>query len=333
MVYHLHFHKCGGGNLQKLAWENSETPMSRLLPPKDRARNYDIGLQYMLGWAAFPPPLCRLPAPDQQPDVLPNRSVGIAPLLERVRGLQAAGVSFLSSENWSPAPFGPAALFKQVATLVTVLRAPVQRAISSYHFHNPGCERHAAVPRTFASRLASAGKSCPSLLKFAADERNMYARILAGQPYRPYDSAKSTQHRAVLPPRWAELQGVGPTGRRLRPVLKEVHQRATQCAKQYVEGPPDEALTLRSALAGLEAFDLVLTLERWGHESLCMLAKQLGWSNQHTMKPSAHSQRPATLDNATMAPLRRLFELDEEVYQSAARREARDMLRNGCAAS
>ena len=267
-----------------------------------------------------------------------KKKMAIAPLLERVRALQAAGVSFLSSENWSPAPFGPAALFKQVATLVTVLRAPVQRAISSYYFHNPGCERHAAVPRTFASRLASAGRSCPSLLKFAAEERNMYARILAGQPYRPYDSSKSTQHRAVLPPLWAELQGVGPTGRRLRPVLKEVHQRATQCAKQYVEGSPHEApyheaRMLRAALAGLESFDLVLTLERWGPESLCMLAKHLGWSNEHKMKPSAHSQRPATLDNATMAPLRRLFELDEEVYESAVRREARDMLRDGCAAS
>ena len=90
---------------------------------------------------------------------------------------------------------------------------------------------------------------------------------------------------------------------------------------------------LRSALAGLDSFDLVLTLERWGQESLCMLAKQLGWSNKHKMKPSAHSPRPETLDNATMAPLRGLFVLDEQIYQSAVRREARDMLRDGCAAS
>ena len=42
-------------------------------------------------------------------------------------------------------------------------------------------------------------------------------------------------------------------------------------------------------------------------------------------------QSAAARGNATLASLRGLFVLDEAVYRRAARREARDMLRDGCA--
>jgi len=90
-------------------------------------------------------------------------------LAREIQSLKSRGVTFVSTEHWFPRDPIP-----DNVKLVTVLREPLDRVLSSYYFH--GCGKGRRCPH--------GAKSCP-FGEWHVAEANMYTRMLNGLAFGP----------------------------------------------------------------------------------------------------------------------------------------------------
>lgn len=185
LVWLLHYHKAAGTSFTELAWKNNETVRHSTTDEaasEDRHGHLELNQHNGLRWELVWPNRPSEEACQFNPSALKEKQ---SKLLERdFQSLQDKNITFVSTEHWFP-PNTVMQRYRNQATWIVLLREPMERLISSYHFHNAG-----------ANRCPLNQTQC-SFADWWPAESNMHVKMLMGIPFGPLKVGKTCAREMI----------------------------------------------------------------------------------------------------------------------------------------